>query len=242
MSIATVPLAFGALALTAATASADISKVIYTIKAESSMGTASAEWLFEQGTWNPVTQTYFWNLTSPKELIDPNTNQVIATVQQANTFILNDPQVNVGFLVQAGNVNTTFEITSALLSFPTIPNADGKATAQMGITDLNGDGATLTGLYAGNSAYNALYNGTNVFSSLIGMIAASPGGSGNAFQNDPPVGFKPVGANVSDMSARIKFSLTAFDTASGTSNFQIVPEPASFLVLAFGAMALFRRR
>lgn len=249
MMIGSLPLAarwyavLGTLALSTAVASADISNIVYTIKAESSLGTATSQWVFNQGTWNPQTQTYFWSLAAPKELIDPNNQNVVATLQQASTFIKNDPQVNIGFLVQAGNVPTTFEITSAVLSFPTIPNADGKASVQMGITDLNGDGGTLTGLYPGNSAYNALYNGTNVFSALIGMIAASPGGSGNAFQNDPPIGFKPVGANVSDMSARIKFSLSANDTASGTSNFQIVPEPASFFVIAIGAaLTMLRRR
>jgi hypothetical protein len=235
-----------AVAAVCSAAQAEISNVVYTVKATNSLGSAMAEWTFQQGNWNPQTNTYSWIMQSPKELKDPNSGALIGTIHQANTVIIGDPQISLGFLVQAGAVNTTFEITSALLSFPAIPSAEGKASVQMGITDLNGDGSELMGLIPGPAAYHAQYNGFvpggSDFSKLIGSVTASPGGSGNAFQNDPPVGNKPVGATVNDMSARIRFSLTALDTASGTSVYTIIPEPTSFALLAIGSIIAFWRR
>jgi hypothetical protein len=60
--------------------------------------------------------------------------------------------------------------------------------------------------------------------------------------NDPdPVNYRAVGSAVSDMSAEIKFSLTGFDLASGTTTYEIIPEPAAALLLVAGMLGLRRR-
>jgi hypothetical protein len=44
------------------------------------------------------------------------------------------------------------------------------------------------------------------------------------------------------MSAQFSFMLSAFDAASGTSNYQIVPAPGALALLGLGGLAATRRR
>lgn len=226
---------------------ADYSKIVYQVTAKATDGSSASMFVdFTQLKPNGLGAT--WSLPEPKALKSP-TGKTLGTVQYAWLELVSDPQVNLGFLVQAGDVTTEFTIQSALLSFPGINPATGKATVQVGVTDLNGDGATLTGLApgsSGNRVYRADYNGFvpggTEFTSLVDGLVAGPGESVNTSVDDPLLGFKPVAGTVTDMSSMLKFSLTAFDTASGTTNYQIVPEPAAFMLLGLGALALFRRR
>jgi hypothetical protein len=224
---------------------AEISDIVYSVVAENRSGRASFQAHFSEGSWDSERRIYSWRLSAPIELRDDD-GDLIAILQQGSTLVRGDPQISLGYLVQAGDSLTNFTITSALLSFPTMNNPDARASASMGITDINGDGAELIGLHDGPAAYLAQYNGFvpggSTFSALIGSIKASAGGSGSAFQNDPPSGYRTISGNVNDMSVQFKFSLTAFDTSSGTSNFEIVPEPAAVALLVLGALALLRRR
>jgi hypothetical protein len=233
--------------LAASLASADYSKIVYQVTAKASDGSTGSMFVdFNQLNPNPLGAT--WALPEPVTLKSAS-GKTLGTVQYAWLELIADPEVNLGFLVQAGPVTTEFTITSALLSFPGINPASGKATVQVGVTDLNGDGATLTGLIpsaGGDRVYRAAYNGSvpggSEFTSLVSGVSAGPGSSNGTSIDDPAVGLKPIAGTVNDMSSMIKFSLTAFDTASGTTNYQIVPEPASIFVLGLGALALFRRR
>lgn len=162
-----------------------------------------------------------------------------------------DPIVNLNFSVAAGSSATTFMIGSALLTFPTINPAVGRASAAFSVTDVDGSGVTLTGL-AGNSGSNGYVgavNGTagpvppgaNQFAEFIPGVAAGPFGSNTGNDNFPAIGYSPIGVPVSSMSSFISFRLTAFDLASGTSTFEVIPEPASLLLLVVG-VGLIRRR
>lgn len=224
---------------------ADISDIVYSVVAENRSGRASFQARFSDGSWDSQRRIYSWRLREPVELRDDE-GDLIAVLQQGSTLVRGDPQISLGYLVQAGDSLTSFTITSALLSFPALNNPDARASASMGITDINGDGAELVGLHDGPAAYLAEYNGFvpggSTFSALIGSIKASAGGSGSAFQNDPPSGYRTISGSVHDMSTQFKFSLTAYDTSSGTSNFEVVPEPVSVALLMLGALALMRRR
>ena len=54
--------------------------------------------------------------------------------------------------------------------------------------------------------------------------------------------FQPTGIDVTSISASWDFTLSAFDSATGTSTFTIVPAPASAALLGLGGLAAARRR
>lgn len=227
------------------TALGDISDIIYSVVAENRSGRATFTARFSDGSWDSQRRIFTWRLPLPVELRDED-DDLIAILEQGSTQVRENPQISIGYLVQAGSSLTTFTITSALLSFSTMNNPDARASVSMGITDIDGNGAELRGLHDGPAAYLAEYNGFvpggSTFSALIGSIVVGSGGSGSAFQNDPPTGYRMITGGVSDMSVQYKFSLTANDTSSGTSNYRIIPEPASIVLLGLGVLKMMRRR
>ncbi len=230
------------LLASAATALAEI-RDIFTITAQCSYGQAT--WRISGDVDLKDGEQFHWRLERPVQLIDPYTGWVVGTLQDAYTTLVGDPQISLGFLVQAGDVQTDFEISSALLSFPTINPARGRASSQVTLTDLDGDGARFLGGRSGKG-YLAQYNGYvpngSTFTALIGDFVAPPGGSNALSENDPFDGsFRAIAGDVNNMSSQFRFSLSAFDTASGTSNFEIIPEPASIALLGLVGLTLLRR-
>lgn len=224
-----------------------ISNVVLSVQASNTAGSGRFEVFFSQMTYNPTIQAYTWALSTPLTILDDVTFDPVATLNSATLMLRLNPQITMGFAVTAGDTETTFIIDSALLSFPTIPQsvAEGRASAGVTVTDAGGDGALLTGMGAGSTAYLAQFNGFvpggTTFTNLITPLAAPPGGSNSASDADPPSGNRLVGADVSDMSARAWFRLSAHDLASGTSLYRIIPEPATLVLLLGGALVLRRR-
>ncbi len=236
----------------AAVASADVSDVVFSITATSSVGTATAVFTQAEGYWDADNEVYNWEMTQDVEL-RTSTGELVGTLvadagggRRTAIRVVTDPQINLGFAVQAGPAATTFEIDSALLSFPAIPGAVGLANGVYTVTDILPGGATLTGQGPDGGAYLAQYNGFvpsgSDFTEQILSVTAPSGLSNSAPFNDPGVGYRPVGATVSDMSVKAKFTLSAFDLASGTTNYEILPEPGTMLLLAPIGLALVRRR
>jgi len=179
-------------------------------------------------------------------------NPVEDTEGQCSATYIADPVVNLSFSVQAGSMSptTTFMIGSALLAFPTINGAIGRASAGYSVTDTEGDAAILDGIgdpAGAQGAYLAQYNGFagtvsgTTFCEFFPLITALPDQTAAPSQNEPAVGFNAIVPPVSDMSSFVSFTLTRNDLASGTTNFEIIPEPASLALLLVGA-ALLRRR
>jgi hypothetical protein len=198
-------------------------------------------------------------LESPVDLIDPEDGDYIGRLEEAKVVIIGDPVVSLSFLVSSGGVPTDFTITSANLSFTSIPSASGRASAAVTVTDIGGNGASLTGLNVDGQAYEAFYNdpgfvpatGTT-FSTLVSSVSTATPFASVTDGEDFPVapGFSltnEAGAllgAVSSISSQFHFSIGAIDLASGDSVFTIVPEPAALLtmLLGVGALALLRRR
>jgi len=208
------------------------------------------------GQWDEY-GNYLWMLGSQVDMYDSLDNLVASILvcdDQACYFTgvtyHQDPQVTLDFAVVAGPAVTSFNIASALLSFPTINNPDGQASAAYTVQDNTGDGATLDGLAgtAPGNAYLAQYNGWaamqagTTFTEVIPSLAA-PAFQNNSVSADVPGGggTLPIGTPVDDMSSLISFTLTPFDSASGTTTYTITPEPSSLLLLALAACALRRR-
>jgi hypothetical protein len=240
-------LSLSVLLVVTSTAVADISNVVFRIEATNAAGSGSFEVTKDKLKFNPQTGTYTWNLPAPITLT--GVGGPVAVLDGADLTLKSDPQVSLGFAVLSGMTTTTFIIESALLSFPPIPAgvAEGRASAALSVTDLDNNGATLQGLGApGTGVYLAQYNGFvpngTTFASLLYRVFASPGGSGGGSQNYPQSGYLSIPNDVKDMSAQLAFTLTANDSGSGTSNFEIIPEPASLILFGFGALLLAGRR
>jgi uncharacterized protein (TIGR03382 family) len=236
----------GVVGAAAASASADISDVVFRITATGQNGDDVWVARLSDGGWNPD-GSWSWNLAAPVELRSES-GALLGTLTQAGTHIIEDPQITLGFFVQAGNVPANFVIQSALLSFPTMTNPDGRMSGSVTVTDGGLDGATLTGNQAGGDFLWGQYNGVvptgTTFATIIqGPLNAAPGLSDSESENLPPgVGFMPIAGNVSDMSLQWAFTLSANDVASGTGTYIIVPGPAGAGVLGLAGLAVLRRR
>jgi hypothetical protein len=227
---------------------ADLPDVLFTVKAMSADGVAEYQLTLNEAGWQRGQDQWEYNSGETIKLIDPDTQKTIAELQNVELFFRADPQINLSFAVQAGGTDTLFLISSGLLEFATIQNADGQASAAFTVTDTNNDGADLTGEIgtdAGDRAYAAYYNGlgANLFSGLVSGLSVPAGSqSRSTAENDPLVGYRSVGADVESMNADISFTLTASDLASGTTSYEIIPEPSALVLLGLGALSLLRRK
>jgi hypothetical protein len=224
--------------------SAGLTDVIFHIEATSNEGTAVYELTMDDMGWQRSQDQ--WDFSSDQTVVVKAENgQTVFTLSDVSLFFRADPQINLSFSVQAGNSDTAFTISSALLSFPTINNAQGQASSAFTVTDTNNNGATLTGTNGDGNGYNTFYNGylSNLFVGQIPSVTVPAGTSSKSDSaNYPAAGYAAVGADVSDMSAQVKFSLTAKDLASGTTQYEIVPEPSALVLLALGGLSMIRRR
>lgn len=228
-------------------ATADLGDVVFFV--EACVGPACSGF-FEvtqaDGEWDG--DTFTWQLEGTVDIEDDYGN-LIATIGSTDpdepTFVVfrSDPQVNLGFAMQAGDQDTTFTIRSALLEFDTMLNPTAQASVGVNLSDFMGDGAWLDGAGPDDRVYLAQYNefvpnGTT-FTTLIDGLSTD-----EAFDTvsiDDETGWQSLTGTVDNISSQVKLTLSAFDMASGTSNFEIVPEPAGLLLLVV-ASALVRRQ
>lgn len=223
-------------------ASAGLTDVVFTVNAESAEGNAVYNLTMDDIGWSRSEDQWDWSSDEVIDVKDQDGN-VIFTISDVSLFFRADPQVNLAFSVQAGPADTAFTITSALLSFPTIQNAQGQASSAFTVTDTNNNGALLTGGNDDANAYNAWYNGGNLFVGQIPAVVVPVGMSSRSDSANYPLnGYAAVGADVSDMQSQVKFTLSAKDLASGTTQYEIVPEPSALVLLALGALSLIRRK
>jgi hypothetical protein len=191
-----------------------------------------------------------WSSSTPYELRDGDV--VLGSILSAGFAYHADPSVSLSFAVTAAHVATTFTISSALLSFPSLANPDAAALASITVTDNESNGATMTPDLAG--AYLADYNGFvpagSMFASFFTSALVAP--AGGSASDSASIGPSTILASVHDMSARFSFTVSAGDTAAGTSTYcigdlqqcpsSVVPEPATAWLLLTGVGVALRAR
>jgi hypothetical protein len=232
--------------LVGAPAIADISDIVFEIQATNAQGTATFQVPLTAGSGN--SDYYSWSSNQTIELRDGQ--ELIGSLASGRVDVFSDPAISLNFSMQAGTTPTTFTVKSALLSFPTVTGASGRASAGINLTDFDGDGASLTALAPLTGAYLANYNGFvpggATFANMIAQISVdginNPFGTSTGGGMQPAVGYMPIGAPVSNISTQISFMVSANDLASGTSVFEVIPEPTSVLLLAAGLVLVARRR
>ena len=241
---ATVP--FGVLVvaavlfITSSAANAEFVGQIVTVTATAGPDSASYSWEMPELA-DVVSDPVIWSMQEEKLQLRSQGGAVIGTVEDLVVTLYGDPQVNVDFSVSAGNTQTTFAITSAIVSFQWLKDVQGFASAGVTLTDSTGDGASLALAPARTGLYQATYNGSTVFAELL--AAQSIAGPGT-ISSSTDSGVLPIPGLVSSIQANYAFKLSAKDYASGSSQFQVigtttdVPEPSVFAMMAFGLLGL----
>lgn len=208
-------------------------EMLVTVRATSGNLTAVQEFLINAADG--------WALPAPVALIVDGVQ--LGTLKNLDILTDVDPFVNLRFAVEAGSLETTFNIISSVVSFSALVNPYAYATAGVTLTS-DFDGATITGLFDGK-AYQARYNSSIVYADLVNGYTIFEDTTVTATDRSPAIGTQTIYDSLSSIQSEFSFTLSALDQASGTSRFEItpgVPEPATFSLLALGGLAILKRR
>lgn len=226
-----------ALLVLAAVVGSSTAKADMIVSIEVSAGGHSNTWMHADTIVDP----YSWTLAAPVNIYSStNPGLLLATIQGVNVSLEADPQVVLGFFVQAGAVDTNFTISSAVVNFPAINNPDANASAAVTVTDTGANGASITGAFPASKIYEAQYNNAgSVFADLVSpVVVVPPTISDSDSEQFPLVGTTPIAGSVFNIQSQFKFLLTANDLASGTGVFTVVPEPSAIVLAMIGGAAL----
>lgn len=159
-----------------------------------------------------------------------------------------DPVIN--GITAVTNLNAGSQQFTLIFTLPTTvgPSSLMGGSVQGGMTDNNGNGATLSAP-TGSAFYTALIDGVSQQTLYADPSSFGAGAflSGNvpAAAWGTPIPSAPGPAVLSNIRIQLDFLLTGSDSASFTSNFVVVPVPepgtAFLLALGLGALALRRR-
>lgn len=178
-----------------------------------------------------------WRLKQPSS-IRGQRGHMLGSIDNLEVELDGDPKVSLSFAVGAGPAGSTFSISSAVVSFSPILNPLSFATAAVTVTDDSGDGALATGLFPGGTFYQARYNSPAVAwaNLVVGPVVVPVDDSLTARGRRPfPSGREVIPASVYSIQSEFFFHLSANDSASGTSTFDVlIPLPSA----AWGISAL----
>lgn len=190
-----------------------------------------------------------WSASAPILLRDAATGRELARVERLSVGFGTGSVIQANLVVSnLSDLPIVVSLSPAPLAFAEIAGAVGRATTGFTVTDLNGDGATVVGQQPDGSAFATFYNDPgapgsgSLFASLVpGASTVAPYSSNTAVERFPAgAGFSTTdqgGATlgaVSNMSAELRFELSAHDSASATAVYAIQP-PDPPLTIALDA-------
>lgn len=180
------------------------------------------------------------------ELVPLNSEQLLdggdSIIEKLFLTINSDPEVGVEFGMRAGSTATTYNITSEVVVFDTLVNPRAYASAGITLTDrVSGQGAapgaTIIGLFDDGKTHQARYNGSSVFADLVDGFSIA-GGTLTKEENKGTKDFpETILGAVWSIESEFWFTLSAKDSASGTSTFVVeIPEPATICLIGIAAL------
>jgi hypothetical protein len=210
---------------------------LISIKAETAVSSGQTYWALDEGV--QVGDTITWSLGDGVDLYGEN-GELVASIDSMSLVLNEDPGVSLTFAVTAGPTDTSWTISSAAVAFSPITNPLAFASAAITITDVDSNGASVTGLYAGGKTYKAMYNaGPTTWTTLLPSFSAPVDDSAVSHQRRPfGSGREVILATVSSVQSEFSFKLSANDLAAGTSRFDVIPEPVTVCLLGLGGLAL----
>ncbi|MCE5341683.1 MAG: PEP-CTERM sorting domain-containing protein [Planctomycetaceae bacterium] len=183
----------------------------------------------------------FDDLSNPDDWVDLDGGS--SKIQKLALTINSDPEVGIEFGLRAGSLATTYNILSEVVVFDPIVNPTAYASAGVTLTDRpDAAGAAITGLFYGGKTHQARYNSTSVFANLVSGFSIPE----RTLTNEENKGTRDfpetILGTVSSIESEFWFTLSARDSASGTSTFVVVPEPATICLMGIAALAFLRKQ
>lgn len=193
--------------------------------------------------------TDFWRLmTGPGEMFEgglaiaaqnqPGTT--LAWINELGLHMQEDPEIQLGFSVTTGVYATAFSFSSTIVGFSPIVNPLANANGSITVGSANND--KLWGSYS-SKVFRTLYNvdpedgsGGSIFADII---TAPPAQAPGAWEIVSP---QTIYDTVSNIHIKSQFFLSGSSIASGTSTFEVVPEPGTMALFGLGIMMLCRRK
>ena len=211
--------------------------VKYSITVSADNGVNQAEQTFSGIGYTDADDRFIWVLDNQVSILDGFIESLKLTTKV-------DPEVGIEFGVRAGSSATTFNILSDVVSFDPLVNPTAYASAGITVTDRPAvSGAAITGLLLGGKTHQARYNGSSVFANLVDGFSIPSGTVSNSEEKGNDFSMFTINDTLTSIESEFNFKLSARDSASGTSNFVVVPEPATItLFIAAGVLSLIRKR
>jgi len=232
----------GAMGLAASVASSAVTAL--TIAADSSLGSGVFEVTTDDGTTLPD-GTFIWSLDSPMDIVDSGSGETIAHLLFGSIMMSTAGTVSHSFVLQSAGADTNFSLGSGLVNTGLLLNPEGRTSAGVTLTDTDGDGASLTGNMNGGMMFEAFYDNGAVFSNLLGGFGFGTAFDSQAIDGEFPGGdgnFASFAGPVNEIGIAWDFTLSANDSAGGTSVFAVIPAPATGLGFLVGAGLFSSRR
>ena len=205
--------------------------VNFSITVSADNGVSQVDQTFNGSGYTNADGTFVWALGAPTAILDGSIDSLKLTVNS-------DPEVDIEFGFKNGGSPLAYKILSDVVSFDPIVDPTADASAGVTLTDRAAPGATITGLFDGGKTFQATYNDSSVFANLVNGFSIT-GGTKTASEDTPN---QVINDTLTDIESEFYFQLSANDAASGTSTFEVVPEPATICLLGLGALTTIRRR